>query len=85
VDRPEPQRHADAYREDEFCRRVNRVVELWTQMVSDHQMKRVNVKTLRDLSKAFHELEKSDAWVNVKSRSDRTLEMTPASEAPPLR
>jgi hypothetical protein len=55
-----------AYQEEEFRRRANRVVELWSEVVADHQDKRVDAKKMRELSKAFHELEKSDGWLKMK-------------------
>lgn len=55
-----------AYEEQEFCRRANRVVELWSQVLADHRDKRVDVKKIRELSRAFHELEKNNGWLKVK-------------------
>jgi hypothetical protein len=66
VDQAMLQRRQAAYEEQEFCRRANRVAELWVEVMNDHYDGRVNVKRMRELSKAFHELEKSDGWTAGK-------------------
>jgi hypothetical protein len=66
VDQARAQHRQAAYEEQEFCRRANRVAELWVGVMNDHYEGRANVKKMRELSKAFHELEKSGGWVAAK-------------------
>jgi hypothetical protein len=60
------QRRQAAYEEQEFCRRANRVAELWVAVMHDHYDGRANTKKMRELSKAFHALEKSGGWITTK-------------------
>ncbi len=66
LDQAKVQRRQAAYEEQEFCRRANRVAALWVAVMNDHYDGRANVKKMRELSKAFHELEKSGGWVAGK-------------------
>jgi hypothetical protein len=66
TDQAKVQRRQAAFEDEEFCRRANRVAELWGAVMNDHYDGRVNVKRMHELSKAFHELEKSGGWVAGK-------------------
>jgi hypothetical protein len=65
---PESQRQAIARTEEnakfrEFYLKAQRFVTLWRKFAVDLDgQKTVNMKLAKQLSKAFHDLEKSDGW-----------------------
>jgi hypothetical protein len=47
----------------EFCSKARRFVELWKKLSDDlNDRKTFNVKLAKQVSKAFHDLEKSEGW-----------------------
>jgi len=49
--------------ERQFVVKANRFTKAWENFVREYNAKRAfNVKTAREASKAFHELEKSEGW-----------------------
>jgi len=51
------------YKERQFWAKANKVANLWTAFVREFNEKGTfNVKKAREVSKAFHELEKSEGW-----------------------
>ncbi len=49
--------------ENQFVRKMNRIAELWRGIVEEYNAKRAfNIRTARELSKAFRELEHSEVW-----------------------
>ena len=54
---------ANAYYERQFVTRVNRVAAAWEKMAQEYNQKRaINVKLAREVSEAFHALERSEGW-----------------------
>ncbi len=52
-------------REKHFVDRLNRLGEAWIKLASEYNQKHaLNVKFARELSKAFHEVEKEESWPN---------------------
>ncbi|MBZ5676228.1 MAG: hypothetical protein LAP61_18445 [Acidobacteriia bacterium] len=46
-----------------FVKRANHVAALWTQLTKDYNEKHAfNVRVAREISKAFHDLEKDENW-----------------------
>jgi len=51
------------YKERQFWAKANKVADLWTAFVREFNEKGTfNVKKAREVSKAFHELEKTEGW-----------------------
>jgi len=51
------------YKERQFWQKANKVADLWTAFVLEFNEKGTfNVKKAREVSKAFHELEKTEGW-----------------------
>lgn len=69
VDRQQAERRRARERDQEFSWRANQVVALWSEVIADHNARQVNLKKIRKLSKAFHELEKSQGWLDVSDKS----------------
>jgi hypothetical protein len=71
---PEGDRQAAARREadaksHEFYSKVQRFVSLWKELSEDmNGRKTFNVKLAKQVSKAFHDLEKSDGWPAERSK-----------------
>jgi len=52
--------------ESQFLEKVKRFAEAWNGFVNEYKNKRAfDVKKAKDVSKAFHDLEKSEGWVQV--------------------
>jgi hypothetical protein len=55
------------YRERQFMEKVRHFIAKWDQFASEYNHKKTfNVKSARDMSKAFHELESSESWPKKK-------------------
>jgi hypothetical protein len=71
---PEAERQAAAQRETdakfrEFYSKAQHFVTLWKELtVAMNDQKTFNVKLAKQVSKAFHELEKSDGWPAGRSK-----------------
>jgi hypothetical protein len=51
------------YREQQLLLRAERLVQLWSALAREYNEKGgFNVKTAREVSKAFHDLEKTEGW-----------------------
>jgi hypothetical protein len=51
------------YKERQFWQKANKVADLWTAFVREYNQKGTfNVKKAREVSKAFHDLEKTEGW-----------------------
>lgn len=51
------------YRERQFVETANRFVELWRRFARDYnERKALNIKVVREMSKAFRDLENSEDW-----------------------
>jgi hypothetical protein len=72
--KPDSERQAAARREAqlklrEFFAKADRFVSLWkklSQDMNDHQT--FNVKLAKEVSKAFHDMEKSEGWPSGRSK-----------------
>jgi hypothetical protein len=54
------------YLESQFLEKAKRFAEAWNGFVNEYKNKRAfDIKKAKDVSKAFHELEKSGGWVKV--------------------
>jgi len=61
-------READA-KSREFYSKAQRFVSLWKELSADmNRQKTFNVKLAKQVSKAFHDLEKSDGWLAGRSK-----------------
>ncbi len=66
--KPEAERQAAQRREaeqkfHEFYTKAERFVNLWRKLTTEmHDQKTFNMKLAKQVSKAFHDLEKSDGW-----------------------
>ncbi len=57
------------YKERQFLLKAERLVESWSALVREYNKKGTfNVKTAREVSKAFHDLEKAEGWPNTDHR-----------------
>ena len=57
------ERRQAQYKERQFWQKANKVADLWTAFVREFNEKGTfNVKKAREVSKAFHELEKTEGW-----------------------
>jgi hypothetical protein len=57
------QRQKAIFRQREFIERVHRFVAAWERFAKEYNRQGTfNAKSARDVSKAFHELEKSEGW-----------------------
>jgi len=57
------QRRTNRQKEHEFLAKTDKFVELWTALAHEYQEKGMfNVKKAKQVSKAFHDLEKSEGW-----------------------
>ena len=71
---PEAARQAAARRETEFkfrefCDKAQRFVTLWKKLTEDMEHQNTfNVKLAKQVSKAFHDMEKSDGWPAGRSK-----------------
>jgi hypothetical protein len=55
--------------ERQFVNRANHVAALWTQFTKDYNEKHAfNAKVAREISKAFHDLEKDENWPKDHSK-----------------
>jgi hypothetical protein len=64
----EERQHA-RYLESQFLKKAKRFAEAWNGFVNEYKNKRAfDVKKAKDVSKAFHELEKSEGWVKPQHK-----------------
>ena len=55
------------FRERQFMEKVRHFIAKWDQFATEYNRKGAfNVKSARDMSKAFHELEHTDGWPKTK-------------------
>jgi hypothetical protein len=63
------QRRTTWQKEHEFLAKTDKFVELWTALAHEYQEKGTfNVKKAKQVSKAFHDLEKSEGWPKTDHR-----------------
>ena len=59
----ENEKKAEAFARQQFLERANKFVALWTEFAHKANDKQIfDVKLAKQLTKAFHDLEKSDGW-----------------------
>jgi hypothetical protein len=57
------------YRENQFIQKTSAFVQLWSQFATEYNEKGAfNLKLAQEISKAFHELERSEGWQKVDRR-----------------
>jgi hypothetical protein len=57
------------YRENQFIEKTSAFVQLWSQFATEYNEKGAfNLKLAQEISKAFHELERSEGWQKVDRR-----------------
>jgi len=62
VKQAQAKKEAEA-REQEFYEKAQRFVTLWAKFAKDlNEQKTFNAKLAKEISKAFHDMEKSDGW-----------------------
>jgi hypothetical protein len=56
-------RRQAAFLERQLLERMNRIVQVWTRFAQEYNARKTfNVKNARELSQAFHDLEKTEGW-----------------------
>ena len=69
VEQQSEQRRTTWQKEHEFLAKTDKFVELWTALAHEYQEKGTfNVKKAKQVSKAFHDLEKSEGWPKTDHR-----------------
>jgi hypothetical protein len=57
------------YKEQQFLLKAKKLVQSWSTFVSEYNEKGTfNLKTAREVSKAFHDLEKDEGWPKMDQR-----------------
>ena len=55
------------YKEEQFLLKAKKLVQSWSTFAREHNEKGAcNLKTAREVSKAFHDLEKDEGWPKVR-------------------
>ncbi|MBZ5590948.1 MAG: hypothetical protein LAP39_01840 [Acidobacteriia bacterium] len=68
-DRPIFERENAQYKEKQFRLKTQAFVDLWTALAREYKEKGTfNIKLAKEVSKAFHALEKSEGWPKVGRR-----------------
>jgi hypothetical protein len=62
------ERRSEEFRQHQFIQKVHQFIAKWERFANDYNRKGVfNVKSAREISKAFHDLENTEGWPKAET------------------